>query len=506
MFFVTQLAPVDEALISLRAGDGDFGAVGNVAGGVTAAHHGGNAQFAGDDGRVAGAATAIGDDCRCPLHHRFPVRVSHVGHQHIAGLNQVHFLDACNDTGNTGADPLPDAAPGAQYLRVFLERESNHGLARPALHGLRPRLQDEQFARPAVLAPFDIHGLAIVLLDGDGLSGERMDFLVRQREPAAVLIGHGHRCHAFFAPVGVDHLDGLAAQVAPYDGVVPTGQRRLVHIELVRVHCALDDGFAQAIARGNQDQVPETGFRIQREQDPGTSQVGPYHALHAHRQRHLAVIESLMNPVGDGPVVEQRSVDAMNAGDDVVKSRDVEQRILLTGEGCLRKVLGRGRRAHRNADVLTVGQLFPCGADGISQVRRQRRAEDHLPDPRTGMCQRGRIVHVQVVQEAVDGCIQAVLSEELRECVGSGRKALRYPNAELIEVPDHLAQRRVLAAHAAHVSAAAGREADDIFFHAILPCHRAAVDSIGRANRIFCVGSDRCDCRDAWAQSAYTVR
>ena len=62
VFLVTQSAPVDEALVSLRAGDGDFGAIGNVAGGVTAAHHGRNAQFAGDDGSMAGAAAAVGDD------------------------------------------------------------------------------------------------------------------------------------------------------------------------------------------------------------------------------------------------------------------------------------------------------------------------------------------------------------------------------------------------------------------------------------------------------------
>ena len=181
-----------------------------------------------------------------------------------------------------------------------------------------------------------------MLLDGDGLPGKRVDLVISQREPAAVLAWHGHRRHAFLAPVGVNHLHRLAAQVASHDGVVTAGQGRLVDMELVRIHRALDDGFAQAVARVDQDQVPESRFRVQREHDPGTGQVGPHHALHTHRQRHLAVIESLMDAVSDGPVVEQRSVDAVYAGDDVVQSGDVEQRILLTGEGCLRKVFGRG--------------------------------------------------------------------------------------------------------------------------------------------------------------------
>ena len=61
---------------------------------VTATDHSWNAQLARNDGSVAGAAAPVGDDGAGALHHRFPVRVGHVGDQHVTCLHLVHVFQA----------------------------------------------------------------------------------------------------------------------------------------------------------------------------------------------------------------------------------------------------------------------------------------------------------------------------------------------------------------------------------------------------------------------------
>jgi hypothetical protein len=64
-----------------------FSTIGRIA----AANHRRHAQFTRDDRRVAGTAATVGDDRRRALHHRLPVRIGHVGHQHVARLHAFHF-------------------------------------------------------------------------------------------------------------------------------------------------------------------------------------------------------------------------------------------------------------------------------------------------------------------------------------------------------------------------------------------------------------------------------
>jgi len=105
-------------------------------------------------------------------------------------------------------------------------------------------LQDEDFTRAAVFAPLDIHRPAVVLFDDERLLGEGDEILLIQAK--ALPIGHGDidRAHAFFrARRAVDHLDGLRPEVATKNRTSSGAQCRLVEIELVGVHCALDDRF-----------------------------------------------------------------------------------------------------------------------------------------------------------------------------------------------------------------------------------------------------------------------
>ena len=65
-------AVVDAAFVALGARGRHGLAVLEQVGRVAAADHRRNAQFARDDGRVAGASAAIGDDRRGALHDRLP--------------------------------------------------------------------------------------------------------------------------------------------------------------------------------------------------------------------------------------------------------------------------------------------------------------------------------------------------------------------------------------------------------------------------------------------------
>ena len=162
-------AVVDVAGVALGAGHGDQRAVVQRLGRVAAADHRRDAEFARDDRRVAGAAAAVGDDGAGALHHRLPVRVGHVGDQHVAGLHLVHLGECCapgapgrcRSSGRSrGPRRAPCSCPVALELVALLDLAL--GLA---LHRLGPRLQDVELAVDAVLAPLDVHRPAVVLLD-----------------------------------------------------------------------------------------------------------------------------------------------------------------------------------------------------------------------------------------------------------------------------------------------------------------------------------------------------
>ena len=95
--FEIQRPLIDQAGIPFGAGYGDLLAVLQHFGGIATTDHSRNAQFTGNDGGVTGAAAAIGHDGGGAFHDRLPIRVGHVGHQHVAGLNPIHFVDAGDD-------------------------------------------------------------------------------------------------------------------------------------------------------------------------------------------------------------------------------------------------------------------------------------------------------------------------------------------------------------------------------------------------------------------------
>ena len=340
----SQLAVVDVARVAFGARDGDGLAFPDLLRRVAAADDGGDAEFARDDRGMAGAAATVGDDRRRALHHRLPVRVGHVGDEHVAGLDARHLANVADDACRAGADALADAAARREHRSFLLQRVALDRAAGAALDRLGPRLQHVDLAGVAVLAPFDVHRAAVVIFDDQRLLREFDEVGVADAEAHAVGFGDVDGQHALLG-LGrrrVDHLDRLGAERAPQDRLVAVAQRRLVDVELVRVHGALHDGFAEAVGRGDEHHVAEARIGVEREHDAARAEVAADHVLDAGRQRDQRVIEALVHAVGDRAVVEQRREDFVHGLDDVVGAAHVEERFLLARERSFRQVFRRG--------------------------------------------------------------------------------------------------------------------------------------------------------------------
>ena len=60
----------------------------------------------------------------------------------------------------------------------------------------------------------------------------------------------------------------------------------------------------------------EPGLGVHGEHHPRGAEVGPHHLLHARRQGDGVVLEGVVHPVGDGPVVVQRREHLPDRGQD----------------------------------------------------------------------------------------------------------------------------------------------------------------------------------------------
>src|SRR5438034_1095649 len=241
-------AAVDVSGVAFGAGHGAGLAVFERGGGIAAADHRGDAELAGDDGCVAGAAAAVGDDGRGTLHHRLPVGVGHIGHDDVAGLDAPHLRSVLYDAHDARPDLVADGAARGEHLGLLFQEEALLPFRRfTGFHRLGPRLQDIYFSVSPVLRPLDIHGALVVLLDLQREARKLDRVLVAQAEAAALGLRHVHRLprKARLSLLGKYHLLQFRAEAAPdYRKLAPT-QHRLVDVELVGVDRALHHHLAQ---------------------------------------------------------------------------------------------------------------------------------------------------------------------------------------------------------------------------------------------------------------------
>ena len=202
------------------------------------------------------------------------------------------------------------------------------------LDRLRACLQHVELAVTTILAPFDVHRAAVVLLDDHGVTGKFLHFGIVERELVTLgfgdIDGHHRFSGRFFA--GKNHLDQLRAEVATDHGMFAGSQHRLMHVELVRIHGTLHHRFTKAIGGCNENRITEAGFGIEREHHAGRTGIRAHHALHARRQGDIGMDEVLVHAVGDGAVVVKRGKNFLDRVQDVVEPVDVEEGLLLAGK------------------------------------------------------------------------------------------------------------------------------------------------------------------------------
>ena len=273
-----------------------------------------------------------------------------------------------------------------------------------------------------------------MLFDDERVAGELGDVGIGERIAVAKL-GRGlDRRHQLaargaFLGRGERHPDQLGAQVPADDRLLAVPQRRLVNIELVGIDSALHHRLAQAVARGDEDDVGKAAFGVDREHHAGGAEVAANHPLHAGRQRDVAVGVALVDAIADGAVVVETGEDLAHLGQNVVDSRDVEVSLLLACERGLGQVFGGRRRAHREGRLGIVGaQPLELAPHRRLERRRQRLRLDPAADLRTGLGQRANVVGVERRQPLGDAPRQAALGEECAKGMRRGCEAAGNAN------------------------------------------------------------------------------
>ncbi len=143
-----------------------------------------------------------------------------------------------------------------------------------------------------------------MLLDRQRVPRELLDFGVGDRKALALGGRHvdGRYRFAGAGLVGEDHLDRLFADALAQDRRPPGREVRLVDVELVGIHGALHDGFAQAVRGGDEHHLVEAGLGVEREHDAGRALVAAHHALDADRQRDVGIGVALVRAIRNGPI------------------------------------------------------------------------------------------------------------------------------------------------------------------------------------------------------------
>ena len=243
---------------------------------------------------------------------------------------------------------------------------------------------------------------------------------------------------------------------------LPLRSAVLVDVELVGVDGALDDGLAQAVARGDEDDVGKAALGVEREHHAGRAEVAANHPLHAGRQGDVAVRVALVDAIADGAVVVEAGEDLAHAGEDAVDPGDVEKGLLLARERRLGQVLGGRRRAHRERGVGMVGAEALVLAPDLGLERGGKRLRlDPGADLGAGAGERADVVGVERGQPVGDPPRQAAFGEEGSKRVRRGREAAGDTDPGVAQLADHFAEGGVLAADRLDVGHSQGVETGD---------------------------------------------
>ena len=284
-----------------------------------------------------------------------------------------------------------------------------------------------------------------MLLDDQRLLCQGEDVRLIEREALPVLGGDLDGAHALFCAGGaVNHLDRLVADVLAQHRAAPGAKRRLVDVELIRIDGALHHGLAETVRGGDEDHVAKARVRVEREHDAGRPQVAAHHVLYADRQRDGAVIELVVDTVGNCAVIEQRGIHFVNAALEVLLAPHVQKGLLLTGEGGFRQILRGRRRAYGDGELVTLAHFAPGGENLLVQPCREGRGEHPASNLFSDDGKSVDVIHVERGENGANSLIQTALRQEIPIRVRSGGKAAGHRYPEIRKPRDHFTDRGIL--------------------------------------------------------------
>jgi len=239
-----------------------------------------------------------------------------------------------------------------------------------------------------------------------------------------------------------------------------------MNIEFVRIDVSLDDILPEPPGCSDKYHVAKPGFGIEREDDTARREVGANHLHHPDRQRHLEVVEAVVDAVDDSAIGEDRGNAASTCVDHLGFAMHVQKAVVLTGEAGGRQVFGSRRAADRDSHARSTF-LLECLiglGDAGAEIRVARRLVDDLSRGGGPLGQQRHVVVVEIRKKPAQfapstGAGQHIAVGRSRQC-----KAVRNPHPLRGECRIELPERRVLAADLGDIPQPEVTEPADVAF------------------------------------------
>ena len=224
-------------------------------------------------------------------------------------------------------------------------------------------------------------------------------------------------------------------------------------VEFVGVDRALHNVLTEPVDAGDEYDIAETRFGIEREDHPAGRPVGSHHLHDPDRERDLEMVEPIVDSIGDGPIGEDGCKAAPAGLEQVPRAANIEEAFVLAGKARGGEVLGRGGAAHGNGDVgpIFAFELAIGRGDVLSKAIDAGGSEDDVAGFGRAL---GKDIDAGLV-DAVEKLMQPVPCPSRRQRVAVGLRregeAVRHPDAPIRQSRIELAKRRVLSAYCRNV-------------------------------------------------------
>ena len=145
-----------------------------------------------------------------------------------------------------------------------------------------------------------------MILDRNRIAGKLEHVIIVDAETVPISFRRLDIARGMIVAPRIDHAPLLAPQRVREDGTKALLERRLMHVEFIGIDRTLDDVFAESVGAGNERNVAEARFRIEREHDAARRLIRADHLHDTDRQRHLEVIEPIIDAIRNCTVGKDR--------------------------------------------------------------------------------------------------------------------------------------------------------------------------------------------------------